>query len=169
MPRTVASNGVRPEIRALAVIKLNEPVAPSVINDHVGTGNYAAKYITFLRRMGFEFTSVKDARSIVSYTLTKEPDNAAEIRATAPKVAAPKTAKAPKAPKVVAPKVAKVAAPKAAKAPKAPAPKRAFEVSRQRPEPVANPFNTGASFAVDGDFDAAPSGDAASFLRDLGL
>jgi hypothetical protein len=158
MPRTVASNGVRPEIRALAVIKLNEPVAPSVINDQVGTGNYAAKYITFLRRMGFEFTSVKDARSIVSYTLTKEPDNAAEIRATAPKVAAPK-----------ATKVAKVAAPKVAKAPKAPVPKRVFEVSRQRPEPVANPFNTGASFAVDGDFDAAPSGDAASFLRDLGL
>ena len=47
MPRTAASNGVKPYLRALAVIKPGVPVTPQAINDHVGTGDYAAKYISF--------------------------------------------------------------------------------------------------------------------------
>lgn len=87
MPRVAASNGVRPEIRALGVIHLNKPVTPTEINKHVGTGDYAAKYISFLRtRFGFEFTAQKDGRKIVSYTLIKEPSNAEALRNTQPPV-----------------------------------------------------------------------------------
>ena len=41
MPRVNASNGIRPEIRALAVLQLGKTVTPADINDHVGTGDFA--------------------------------------------------------------------------------------------------------------------------------
>jgi hypothetical protein len=102
MPRTAVSNGVKPQYRALDIIKLNVPFAPSEVNDYVGTGDYCAKYITFLRRDGFVFESVKDGRKIVSYTLVKEPDNVADFRNLQPKA---KATKAPKEKKVAAKKV----------------------------------------------------------------
>ena len=115
MPRVAASNGVRPEIRALAVFPLGATVTPQVINDHVGTGDYAAKYVSFLNtRYGFKITANKDGRKVVSYTVISEPDNAADLRATQPKVAKTKAVKAPKAKVVKAPKTA---APKKAPAP----------------------------------------------------
>jgi hypothetical protein len=50
------------EIRALAVIKLNKPVTPKQINDCVGTGDYAAKYVSFLNtRYGFTIVAKKAA------------------------------------------------------------------------------------------------------------
>jgi hypothetical protein len=129
MPRVAASNGVRPEIRALAVIKLGVPVTPAEINTHVGTGDYAAKYISFLNtRYGFTITTQKDGRRVVSYTLIAEPENAATLRASQPK--APKT-KAPKTVKLttVVAKVSKeFAAKKAASA--APAPVKAKAAKR---------------------------------------
>ena len=119
MPRTAQSNGIKPYLRALAVIKLGVPVTPTEINDHVGTGDYAAKYISFLRnRNGFEFTIQKDGRKVVSYTLIKEPADAETLRNLTPK--APKS-KAPKVAKTSAPKVVVASAPKAAKTVKAPA------------------------------------------------
>lgn len=87
MPIVAASNGIRPEIRALAVIKLNKPVTPQEINDCVGTGDYAAKYISFLRnRYGFTFTVQKDGRTVLSYTCVGEPANVADLRSQKPKV-----------------------------------------------------------------------------------
>src|SRR5665213_4022680 len=83
MPKVTASNGIRPEYRALSVIKLNEPVTPSQINIQVGTGDYAAKYISFLRKDGFEFSTQKDGRQVVSYTLVKEPANVERFRSAA--------------------------------------------------------------------------------------
>ena len=113
MPLVNASNGIRPEIRALAVLQLGKTVTPAEINAHVGTGEYAAKYVSFLNtRYGFTITANKDGRKVVSYTMIAEPANAADLRAQTPKAA--------KAPKAAAPKVAKapkVVAPKAAKAP----------------------------------------------------
>ena len=100
MPKVAASNGVRPEIRALAVLQLGKTVTPAQINDHVGTGDYAAKYVSFLNtRYGFKITPNKDGRKVVSYTVISEPDNAADLRGMQPK--APKT-KAVKAPKSIA-------------------------------------------------------------------
>lgn len=101
MPRVSASNGIRPEIRALAVLQLGKTVTPKEINDHVGTGEYAAKYVSFLNtRYGFNITANKDGRRVVSYTMIAEPANAAELRGATPKAPKTKTAKVPKAPKV---------------------------------------------------------------------
>ena len=101
MPRVSASNGIRPEIRALAVLQLGKTVTPKEINDHVGTGEYAAKYVSFLNtRYGFNITANKDGRRVVSYTMIAEPDNAAELRGATPKATKAKAAKVPKAPKV---------------------------------------------------------------------
>jgi hypothetical protein len=99
MPKVSASNGIRPEIRALAVLQLGKTVTPAEINDHVGTGDYAAKYVSFLNtRYGFTITANKDGRKVVSYTMIAEPANAAELRSATPKtkVAKPKAAKVSK-------------------------------------------------------------------------
>ena len=96
MPRVSASNGIRPEIRALAVLQLGATVTPKQINDLVGTGDYAAKYVSFLNtRYGFNITANKDGRKVVSYTMIAEPANAAELRSATPKtkIAKPKAAK----------------------------------------------------------------------------
>jgi hypothetical protein len=111
MPKVSASNGIRPEIRALAVLQMGKTVTPAQINDHVGTGDYAAKYVSFLNtRYGFTITANKDGRKVVSYTMIAEPANAADLRAATPKtkIAKPKAVKV-KAPKAkVVNKVAKV-------------------------------------------------------------
>ena len=111
MPRVAASNGVRPELRALAVIKLNEPVTPAQINECVGTGDYAAKYISFLNtRYGFTITAQKVDRKVVSYTCIAEPKNVKELREMQPKEKVAKTV-VPKAEKPVKkPKVNKAPA-----------------------------------------------------------
>ena len=109
MPRVNASNGIRPEIRALAVLQLGKTVTPAEVNDYVGTGDYAAKYVSFLNtRYGFTITANKDGRKVVSYTVIAEPDNAADLRSQQPKAPKVKAAKAPKVAKVKAPKAAKV-------------------------------------------------------------
>lgn len=85
MPRTSASNGIRPELRALAVFTLNKPVTPQQVNDQVGTGNYAAKFVSILNSYyGCKITAQKDGRAVVSYTLVAEPDNIADLRAVRP-------------------------------------------------------------------------------------
>jgi len=102
MPKVSASNGIRPEIRALAVLVMGKTVTPAEINAHVGTGDYAAKYVSFLNtRYGFTITANKDGRKVVSYTMIAEPANAADLRGATPKAKAVKT-----------PKVAKVKASK---------------------------------------------------------
>lgn len=97
MPKVSASNGIRPEIRALAVLVMGKTVTPADINNHVGTGDYAAKYVSFLNtRYGFTITANKDGRKVVSYTMIAEPANVAELRSATPKT------------KIVKPKAAKV-------------------------------------------------------------
>jgi len=94
MPKVSASNGIRPEIRALAVLVMGKTVTPAQINDHVGTGDYAAKYVSFLNtRYGFTITANKDGRKVVSYTMIAEPANAAELRSATPKAPKVKTVK----------------------------------------------------------------------------
>lgn len=111
--------------RILPVIKLGVPFTPADIDSIVG-GAYSAKFVFYLRELGFEFSQSKDGRKIVAYTLIKEPSDAAAIRAATPsktrgKAGAPKAPKAPKA------KVAKAAKPivgTESKAAKAKAPKK---------------------------------------------
>jgi len=175
MPIVAASNGVRPEIRALAVIKLNKPVTPAEINDCVGTGDYAAKYISFLNtRYGFTITAQKDGRRVVSYTCIAEPANAADLRGQKPKSAKVKPlAKAiqkqiskqvdavvarNKAPSVKTGNVAaKVAA---AKAPVA-KPRKVDAVAKE----LGSTGEIAKSFTIDNDWDSMDNVDVKNFLR----
>ena len=112
MPKVSASNGIRPEIRALAVLQMGKTVTPAEINAHVGTGDYAAKYVSFLNtRYGFTITANKDGRKVVSYTMIAEPANAADLRAATPKtkIAKPKAVKVAKVTKVANPTATAIA------------------------------------------------------------
>jgi len=69
-------NGLTPTLyQVLQIAKMGVPVTPTQINDHIGKGNYASKHILYLKILGYDFDTNKDGRSVVSYTLTKVPDN----------------------------------------------------------------------------------------------
>lgn len=171
MPRVAASNGVRPEIRALAVIELNKPVTPAEINAHVGTGDYAAKYISFLKnRYGFGFTVQKDGKTVVSYTMVSEPANVAELRAAQPKS---KTAPAPKA---KTPKVKAKAQPKARLSKQTPIKAAARNILKEKADKEADRLLAeigaknagevgGGTYSVDSDWDSMDGIDVANFLK----
>ena len=180
MPRVNASNGIRPEIRALGVFPLGATVTPQVINDHVGTGDYAAKYVSFLNtRYGFTIQANKDGRKVVSYTMIAEPDNAADLRGATPKAA---KVKAVKAPKIAAPKtVAKVKAPakvvdkeaikaknlatlKAVAAQRKSAPKKKVREFDDVTETFGTSGEVGTSFNVDRDWDSVEGLDLSKLL-----
>ena len=164
MPIVAASNGVRPCYRALAVIKLNVPVTPSEINAQVGTGDYAAKYISFLRRDGFVFDTAKDGRQIVSYTLIAEPANAEYFRNLQPKVKAKKV-KQPAVDKEAL-KSFKIKAAAPVKTKKAVSSKPVFDIAQDE---VSKTFgSTGeiaSSFSVDADWDSMDGVEVRDFLR----
>ena len=84
MPKK-AGFDVRGEFLTLQLFDVvGKTVTPDEINKHVGRGDYAGKYMSFLRkRHGFVFSVTKNGRSVISYTLLSEPDNAAEVRAKA--------------------------------------------------------------------------------------
>jgi hypothetical protein len=186
MPRTAQSNGIKPYLRALKVIKLGVPVTPQEINDFVGTGDYAAKYISFLRnRNGFEFTIQKDGRKVVSYTMIKEPADAEALRNLQPKATNTKVAK-PKVAKSVTAKPAKAATATATAKPsladikaknletmkkvaakmKAPKPSKAKKVREF--DDVTETFGTsgevGTSFSVERDWDSVEGLDLKNLL-----
>lgn len=156
MPVVKASNGVRPEFRALAVIQLNKPVTPTEINDFVGTGDYAAKYISFLRRDGFVFDTTKVERKIVSYTLIAEPANAEYFRNMKPKTKAAK----PVVAKSVKVQPSKPVTGKIVKS------KPVFDVARDE---VSKTFgSTGeiaSAYSIDSDWDSMDNVDVRDFLR----
>ena len=152
--------------RVLPAIQPGVPFTPETIDQIVG-GEYSSKFVFYLRELGFEFSNNKDGRKIVSYTLIKEPADAAAIRgatASAPRGAA----KAAKAPKVKAAKVAKpatstksVAEIKAANLAKLKAvgAKQAKVAKRVREyddvtEQFGNSGEVGTSFNVDRDWDS---------------
>ena len=157
---------VRGEFLALQLFDVvGKSVTPDEINKHVGRGDYAAKYMSFLRgRHGFEFTVTKNGRSVLHYTLTKEPANAADVRAKATDV----KVKVTKAPKVKADKVeTEVSAVKApAKKPKVvvthtdeddvPVMDRARKSSKKVDEVEATLGSSGSvgSYSVDADWDS---------------
>jgi hypothetical protein len=180
MPRVAASNGVRPEIRALAVFPLGATVTPDVINAHVGTGDYAAKYVSFLNtRYGFTIQANKDGRKVVSYTMIAEPANAADLRGATPKS---KIAKPAAKAKIAAPKaVAKVKAPakvvdkaaikaknletlKAVAAKRKAAPKKKVREFDDVTETFGTSGEVGTSFNVDRDWDSIDGLDLSKLL-----
>lgn len=177
MPK-IAGRDVRGEFLALQLFEVGKAVTPSEINAHVGRGDYAAKYISFLRgRHGFEFSVQKDGRTVVSYTLVSEPDNAADVRANA--TAAPAT-KAVKPVKVAKPKAAKPAKAAKVRQSKQTAPaktqKAARNVLKDRADAEADRLlaeigmknageYAGGTYSVDPDWDSMDGIDVANFLK----
>ena len=83
--------------KVLEIAKIGVPVTPTQINDYIGKGNYASKHVLYLKMLGYDFDTTKDGRSVVSYTLTKVPDNHETLMSNAAnKGSKTKTAKAPK-------------------------------------------------------------------------
>jgi hypothetical protein len=155
MPRTTASNGIRPEIRALAVFRINKPVTPKEINDCVGTGDYAAKYVSFLNtRYGFTIEAQRDGRRVVSYTLVAEPANVADLRSMQPKTTSNVVAM-PKAKPAPAYKPVKVSMPKPAPVQKAAAAKVKVASKPKVKDEVVETFGSSGSVgSVDADWDS---------------
>lgn len=174
MPK-IAGREVRGEFLALQLFEVGKAVTPSEINAHVGRGDYAAKYISFLRgRHGFDFSVQKDGRTVVSYTLISEPSNAAEVRAkatAAPAAKATKT-KVAKAPKVKAAKPIKVRQSKQT----APVAKAARNVLKDRADAEADRLlaeigmknageYAGGTYSVDPDWDSMDGIEVSNFLK----
>ena len=169
-------SGKRPHEMVLDIMNVGTTLTPSEIDKHVGNGNYASKHIWFLGKLGFKFDIKKDGRSVISYTMTDEPDNVAEIRAGG---SAAKPAKSVKSPKV---KVAKVAKPKQVKVrvskqtPEAPVKKAARNVLKDRADAEADRLlaeigmknggeYAGGTYSVDPDWDSMDGIDVANFLK----
>ena len=158
-------------VNVLKIIWLDEAVTPEKINAHMGN-DYASKHICNLRKLGYDFETVKAGRKIVSYKLVQIPDNDEEIRNFVKPVKAkpaPKAAKAPKTeaksektsakiahPKMKAKTVAEIKATNLAKL---------KEVAEKRKARLADMEETGtdnareerivqSSFSIDNDFDS---------------
>lgn len=163
------NSGKRPHEKLLEIMNVGDTLTPSEIDAHVGNGNYASKHIWFLGKLGFVFDIKKEGRSVLSYTMISEPDNAADIRNP---VAAVKPAKA-----------AKTAAPKAAKPVKArqskqtaPVAKAARNVLKDKADKQADALlaelgmknageYAGGTYSVDPDWDSMDGIDVANFLK----
>lgn len=175
MPK-IAGRDVRGEFLALQLFEIGKAVTPTEINTHVGRGDYAAKYISFLRgRHGFDFSVQKDGRTVVSYTLISEPDNAAEVRARADASAPAAKTKVAKAPKVKAAKTAKPVKVRQSKQ-TAPVAKAARNVLKDRADKQADALLAelgmrnagevaGGTYSVDPDWDSMDGIDVANFLK----
>lgn len=177
MPK-IAGRDVRGEFLTLQLFELGKAVTPKEINDHVGRGDYAAKYISFLRnRHGFEFSVQKDGREVVSYTLLVEPDNAAEVRAKATAApAAAKTVKVKAAPKVKTAAKPKMKVRQSKQTASAPVKKAARNVLKDRADAEADRLlaeigmknageYAGGTYSVDPDWDSMDGIDVANFLK----
>ena len=180
MPK-IAGRDVRGEFLTLQLFELGKAVTPKEINDHVGRGDYAAKYISFLRnRHGFEFSVQKDGREVVSYTLLVEPKDAADVRAKA--TAAPSNkavaaahgaAKAVKAKAAAKPKIKVRQSKQTASVPAA---KAARNVLKERADAEADRLlaeigmknageYAGGTYSIDPDWDSMDGIDVANFLK----
>ena len=104
MPRS-ATRGVRAEFAVLELFEKNATLTPDEINDFMKNGNYAAKYICYLRIAGYDFDVNRDGRRVVSYTLKgKTPTKSKKAATTAPTASKPRQEKKAKPVKTVAKK-----------------------------------------------------------------
>lgn len=165
--------------KVLEIAKIGVPVTPTQINDYIGKGNYASKHVLYLKMLGYDFDTTKDGRSVVSYTLTKVPDNHETLMSNAAnKGSKTKTAKAPKVAKAPviaapAPKAAKTKAPKKVANKKSVADIKAANLAKLKA--VGQRFKTeqvqvlteapaSTSFSIDNDWDSVEGLDLAKLV-----
>lgn len=171
------TKGSAAHLRALELFRQKATVTPQELNDFVGAGNYASKYVCYLKLEGHEITANKQGRTIVSYTYVGEGDSATREYKWVPpaKRGAAPTAAKPK--KAVAPKAAKPAKPVKAKLSKqTPVKKAARNVLQERADKEAESIladlglkNSGelnhGTYSVDPDWDSMDGIDVANFLK----
>lgn len=162
---------------ALEFLKRKGTATPDEINSHVGRGNYASKYICYLKLEGYEIETVKDGRTVTAYKFISDGDSATRNYQWVPPAQRGKTA-APKQKKVKA-----AAKPKASKPVKvrqskqtAPVAKAARNVLKERADAEADRLlaeigmknageYAGGTYSVDPDWDSMDGIDVANFLK----
>ena len=168
-------------LRALELFQKQDTVTPQELNDFVGAGNYASKYVCYLKLEGHEIVANKQGRTIVSYTYVGAGDSATkEYKWVAPakRGAAPAAPKAKKtaAPKVKAVKVAKPVKVRQSKQTAQPAQKAARNVLKERADKEAEAIladlgmrtggeYAGGTYSIDPDWDSMDGIDVANFLK----
>lgn len=165
------TKGAAAHLRALDLFKTQATVTPKELEDFVGVGPYASKFVCYLKNDGHEITVNKQGRSVVSYTYVSA-GNSAEF-ATAKSSGAAKPAKA----KVVKPKADKPAkVVKARVSKQTPVKKAARNVLQERADKEADAIlaeiglkNSGelnhGTYSVDPDWDSMDGIDVANFLK----
>ena len=167
---------------ALEFLKQKGSATPAEINAHVGKGNYAAKYVCYLKLYGYEIETVKDGRTVTEYKFISDGDSATrnykwvppELRGTlansnvkTPKVKAVKQSKA---------KAAKPVKVRQSKQTAAPVKKAARNALKDRADAEADRLlaeigmknageYAGGTYSVDPDWDSMDGIDVANFLK----
>ena len=168
--------GKRPHEKLLEIMNVGTRLTPAEIDAHVGNGNYASKHVWFLGKLGFTFDIEREGRTVVAYTMTDEPANAAEIRNPPAKVKAVKAPKTPKAKTAKAPAAPKLKVRQSKQTPSAPTKKAARNVLKDRADKQAEALLAelgmkdagevqGGSYSVDPDWDSMDGIDVANFLK----
>lgn len=145
---------------ALDFLKSKGSATPDEINAHVGRGNYAAKYVCYLKLEGYEIETVKSGRTVTEYKFISDGDSATrEYKWVSP-------AKRDAAPKQKKVKVAKAAKPVKVKVSKqTPVKKAARNVLKDKADKEADALlrelgmknageYAGGTYSVDPDWDA---------------
>lgn len=158
---------------ALEFLKSKGSATPDEINSHVGRGNYAAKYVCYLKLHGYEIETVKDGRTVTEYKYISDGDSATRDFKWVPPAQRGKTA----APKAAKPKAAKAAKPVKVKVSKqTPVKKAARNALKEKADKEADALlrelgmrnageYAGGTYSVDPDWDSMDGIDVANFLK----
>ena len=162
---------------ALEFLKSKGSATPAEINAHVGAGDYASKYICYLKLRGYEIETVKQGRTVVEYKFISDGDSATRDYQWVPPAQRGKTA-APKQKKVKAAKASKPVKARISKQTPAPAKakKAARNVLKEKADREADALlaeigmknageYAGGTYSVDPDWDSMDGIDVANFLK----
>lgn len=163
--------------RALEFLKSKGSATPAEINAHVGAGDYASKYVCYLKLRGYEIETIKTGRTVTEYKFIGDGDSATRNYQWVPpaqrgKSAAPKQKKAKAAAKPKAAKPVKVRQSKQT----APVAKAARTVLKDKADAAADALlreigmknageYAGGTYSVDPDWDSMDGIDVANFLK----
>lgn len=67
-------------VMTLDLLKSKKTVTPAEINKHVGKGNYASKYICYLKNRGHNIETTKQGREIVGYKYLGQDASAERVK-----------------------------------------------------------------------------------------
>lgn len=161
--------------RAAQFLSSKGECTPDELNSHLAVGNYASKYVLYMKIAGHSVDTVKNGRKVVKYVYVSGPASAAGATGTAavsmPKAArlASKQTKAVKSAKTTKPKAAKPAKKVIVVEDDKPVMDHSRKIQKIVVDDVEATFGSSGSigsYSVDNDWDALPS----TFTRrDLGV